>query len=234
MGIGARVYANAAEENRNTIMRMLEPCPGGVLLDVGCASGIDTLPVAARLGVAQTIGLELDDQFIDAARDRGIDVRQTDITKPWPVEDESIDVVHSNQVIEHLAATDHFLREIRRVLRPEGYAIVSTNNLASWHNIAALIIGWQPLPAHVSDEVIVGNPLALEEARYGENVHRHLRIFTGRALTALAEAHGLRLDRAAGSGYYPFGPRLARAMARLDPLHAAYLVQRFRPAPAAR
>jgi SAM-dependent methyltransferase len=230
VSIGARIYASAAQENRRAIIRLLEPRRGGVLLDVGCAGGGDTLPLIGAVGAARTIGLELDDQFIDEARGRGIDVYQTDITRPWPLEDESIDVVHSNQVIEHLAATDHFLREIRRVLRPDGYAIVSTNNLASWHNVAALVLGWQPLPSHVSDEVLVGNPLALEEARYGEKIHRHLRIFTGRALTALAEAHGLALDRAIGSGYYPFGPRAARVMARLDPRHAAYLVQRFRPA----
>ncbi len=232
MSIVHRIYTNAAEENRRAIVRMLEPRAGGVLLDVGCAGGGDTLPLIDAVHPARTIGLELDDQFIEQARGHGIDVYQTDITKRWPLEDESIDVVHSNQVIEHLAETDHFLREIHRVLRPDGYAIVSTNNLASWHNVAALVLGWQPLPSHVSDEVIVGNPLAPEEARYGEKIHRHLRIFTGRALTGLAEAHGLRLDRAIGSGYYPFGPRIARAMAQRDPRHAAYLVQRFRRASA--
>lgn len=231
MGIAMRIYANASVENRRAILRLLEPRPGGVLLDVGCASGIDTLPLSERLGVARTIGLELDDQFIEAARGRGIEVHQADITRTWPLADASIDVVHSNQVIEHLAETDHFLREIRRVLRPDGYAIVSTNNLASWHNIVALVLGWQPLPSHVSDEVLVGNPVVIEEARYGEKIHRHLRIFTGRALSSLAAAHGLELDRAIGTGYYPFGPDVARVLARLDPRHAAYLVQRFRPAP---
>jgi SAM-dependent methyltransferase len=229
MAIGARIYTSAAEENRRAILRMLEPRPGGVLLDVGCADGRDTVPLIPIVGASRTIGLELDDQFLETARSRGIELIQADITKPWPLEDASIDVVHSNQVIEHLAQTDHFVREIRRVLKADGYAVVSTNNLASWHNVLALVIGWQPLPSHVSDEVLVGNPLALEEARYGEHIHRHLRIFTGRALSALAEAHGLALDRAIGSGYYPFGPRAARVMARLDPRHAAYLVQRFRP-----
>jgi SAM-dependent methyltransferase len=179
-----------------------------------------------------TIGLELADQFIAPARAKGVDVRQSDITKRWPLGDESVDVVHSNQVIEHVVQTDHFMREIRRVLRLDGYAVVSTNNLASWHNIAALLLGWQPLPAHVSDEVVVGNPLALEERRYGDRIHRHVRLFTGRALSALADAHGLELDAATGSGYYPLGARGSRIMARLNPGHAAYLIQRYRPRPA--
>ena len=220
----------AAEQNRQTILRMMEPRPGSTLLDVGCADGADTIPLMQRVQAQRTIGLELADKFIEPARARGVDVIQADITAPWPVGDGSIDVVHSNQVIEHVAATDHFMREIRRVLRPSGYAVVSTNNLASWHNIVALILGWQPLPCHVSDEVVVGNPLALEETRYGVDIHRHLRIFTGRALAGLAQAHGLQVERAVGSGYYPLGRRASQFMARVDPRHAAYLVQRYIPA----
>jgi SAM-dependent methyltransferase len=223
-----RTYLRAAGENRRAILRTMEPRPGCVLLDVGCADGSDTIAVIERVRATHVIGLELADKFIAPARDKGIDVRQADITERWPLDDESVDVVHSNQVIEHVAQTDHFMREIHRVMRSDGYAVVSTNNLASWHNIVALVLGWQPLPAHVSDEVVIGNPLALDEQPYGERIHRHLRLFTGRALSALAEAHGLTLDRATGSGYYPFGPRASRILARLDRTHAAYIVQRYR------
>lgn len=220
----------SADENRRAILALTQPRVGGTVLDVGCADGSDTERLVGKIGASSAIGLELADQFIAPARARGVDVRQADIQQSWPVEDASVDVVHSNQVIEHLAETDHFMREIRRVLRPDGYAIVSTNNLASWHNIFALILGWQPLPSHVSDDVVVGNPLAMEETRYGERIHRHLRIFTGKALSDLAKAHGLQLDRAVGSGYYPLGPRASRLMARIDARHAAYLVQRYKPA----
>ena len=226
-----RVYVQADQDNRLAISRAMLPCSGGVLLDVGCAGGEDAIRLGEQVGASTVIGLELADQFIAQARARGVDVRQADLTAPWPLEDASVDALHSNQVIEHLADTDHFMREIRRVLKPTGYAVVSTNNLASWHNIAALVIGWQPLPCHVSDEVVVGNPLALEETRYGERIHRHLRIFTGRALAGLARAHGLALDRSFGSGYYPLHGRAARVMASIDRTHGAYLVHRYRPVP---
>jgi SAM-dependent methyltransferase len=232
LGASERIYGRAVDENRRAILRMMEPRPGGALLDVGCGDAAETVVLAQKVSAKQTIGLELADQFIAAARARGVDVRQTDITEIWPLENNSVDVVHSNQVIEHIASTDHFMREVHRVVRPDGYAVLSTNNLASWHNIVALILGWQPLPSHVSDEVDVGNPLALGDGRYGEKIHRHLRIFTGRALSALAAAHGLQLDSAIGSGYYPLGPRASRVMARVDQRHAVYLVQRYRPKPA--
>jgi SAM-dependent methyltransferase len=228
--LNERIYFRALAENRRTIMALMPPRPGSVMLDVGCADGADAVRLASHVGAAHTVGLELADHFVDAACARGIDVRQVDITKRWPLDGGSVDVVHSNQVIEHLAETDHFMREIRRVLRPDGYAIVSTNNLASWHNVFALALGWQPLPCHVSDDRVVGNPLALSETRYGERIHRHLRIFTGRALAELAQAHGLVVELAVGSGYYPFGAHVSRLMARLDGRHAAYLVQRYRRA----
>lgn len=225
-----RIYVAAAEENKRAIERVMLPRVGGVLVDVGCADGSDTVRLAGRVCAEQVIGLELADQFVGPARERGVDVRQVDITEPWPLADSSVDVVHSNQVVEHLAQTDHFMREIRRVLKPAGYAVVSTNNLASWHNIASLLLGWQPLPCHVSDESVVGNPMALEEERYGPKIHRHLRVFTGRALAALADSHGLRLDKDVGSGYYPLSAGAARLMAGIDRRHSVYIVQRYLPA----
>jgi SAM-dependent methyltransferase len=226
-----RAYGRADEENRRTIARLMLPARGGVLLDVGCAAGEDAIRLRDHIGAERAVGLELADQFIEEARARGVDVRRADLSQAWPVEDASIDALHSNQVIEHLAGTDHFVREVRRVLAPEGYAVLSTNNLSSWHNIAALLLGLQPLPCHVSDEVSgAGNPLVLEgPGTYGEGIHRHLRIFTSRALSDLAAHHGLALDRAAGSGYYPLGARSSRVMAAFDRRHSVYLVHRYRP-----
>ena len=225
----ARIYTRAARDNKDAVASLMLPIPGGTLVDVGCADGADAIALRDQVGAGTTIGLELAEQFVGPARERGVDVRQIDLTERWPLEDGSVTALHSNQVIEHLSQTDHFMREIRRVLASDGYAVVSTNNLSSWHNVVALTLGWQPLPCHVSDDAVVGNPLAMEETRYGETIHRHLRIFTGRALRGLAEAHGLRLDAEVGSGYYPLVGRPAQMMASVDRRHSAYLVQRYRP-----
>ena len=45
--------------------------------------------------------------------------RSGDIDDGLPFEDGSCDVVHANQVIEHIRRTDRFLSEVRRVLAPE-------------------------------------------------------------------------------------------------------------------
>jgi 2-polyprenyl-3-methyl-5-hydroxy-6-metoxy-1,4-benzoquinol methylase len=203
-----RVFRATEEENRRAILAAVRPLDGGRMLDLGCARGEFTMRVAARARAAEVHGVELVEQWADEARARGIDVVATDLGGRLPYDDETFDLVHSNQVIEHLPRTDTFLREIRRLLRPGGHAIVSTNNLASWHNVVSLALGWQPTPCHVSDYVVVGNPSnaydGWEQPQFGQ---QHLRVFTGRALAELAAYHGLALDLDRTAGYYPLPAR---------------------------
>lgn len=44
-------------------------------------------------------------------------------TTPWPFDDETMDVVISNQVLEHVFDYDHFFTELARVLVPGGVSI---------------------------------------------------------------------------------------------------------------
>lgn len=225
-----RVFRETEDENRRVILGALRPVPGGSLLDLGCADGDFTLQVAARAKAERVCGVEFVEPWAERARANGIDCVVADLGARLPYDDASFDVVHSNQVIEHLPRTDVFLREIRRVLKPGGHAVISTNNLASWHNVVSLVLGWQPTPCHVSDEVIVGNPANAYEGYEGAvDGQQHLRVFTGRALAGLAAFHGLTLDLDRTAGYYPLPVALARVMTRIDRRHGAFLVQRFVP-----
>jgi SAM-dependent methyltransferase len=225
-----RLFRATEDENRRVILSAMPPRPGATLLDLGCGDGGWTMKVAAHVRADRVLGVEFIEEFAEAARRAGVDVVGADLSERLPLEAGSVDVVHSNQVIEHLPRTDAFMREIARVLRPGGYAVVSTNNLSSWHNIVSLMLGWQPTPCHVSDEVIIGNPGNFVEGMESYSPGQtHLRVFTGRALAGLASHHGLRAEARLGAGYYPLLPGVARALARLDPVHAAFLVQRYVP-----
>jgi SAM-dependent methyltransferase len=226
-----RVFHATEEENRRAILRALPRKHGGSVLDIGTHVGDFTTRVAERLGAKDVYGVELIEKHAAEARSRGIKVEVGDIEKGLPFPDRKFDAVHANQVIEHLRDTDLLVTEIRRVLKPGGIACISTNNLSSWHNVWSLVFGYQPFPMHVSDALIVGNPLNPEHGQPHEDAGRiHVRVFTGRALAELCSHHGLPPIRMRSAGYYPLPPKLGRIAARVDPRHGAFLVGLFRRA----
>jgi SAM-dependent methyltransferase len=228
VGYLTRVFDAADRDNRRAILGLLPAARGGELLDIGPSDGAFTLEIAARLGVERATGLELIAEHAEAARGRGVDIAVGDVEAGLPFDDGRFATVHANQVIEHVRGTDRFLAEIHRVLAPGGLACISTNNLSSWHNVGSLAAGWQPMPLHVSDEVIVGNPLNPEAGDTHADAGRvHLRLFTRRALAELCEHHGLRTVALRGAGYYPLAGPAARLAARVDPRHAAYVTGLF-------
>jgi len=233
-GLLGRLLDATEEENRQAILASLPAGLGGSLLDLGTHDGSFTVRVARHLASEHVMGVELLAEHAAAAEARGIEVHVADLCHSIPFESGSVDVVHANQVIEHVQRTDRMLSEISRVLRPGGIACISTNNLASLHNLGSLALGWQPMPLHVSDEVIVGNPVNPENGEPHEDLGRtHLRLFTARALAELCEHHGLRTRAIQTVGYYPLPPRAARIANRVDPLHGAFLIGLFEKPPAA-
>ena len=222
-----RLWADAESAYRRRILETLSPDSAAILLDVGCDDGAWTDELRRRLGIPpeQVRGLELVPERAELARERGFDVRAGDLDEPWPLADASVDVVHANQVIEHVHRLDHFVEEIRRVLKPGGSAIVCTENLASWHNVAALTLGYQPFSStNVSRLRPIGNRFALhlEESPAGES-WQHVHVLTLTALRDLFAAHGLPVEAAWGTGYHPLGGRAAATAARLDPRHAHFI-----------
>jgi methionine biosynthesis protein MetW len=227
----ANVFERSEDENRRQILELAtQGPPRPRLIDLGCFNGAFTAELAKAARATEMTGVEYLPDHAEQARARGIDVIEADLNEPLPFDDASFDLVHSNQVIEHLRATDRFLDELARITAPGGSVILSTNNLASWHNVLSLALGFQPLPSHVSDEVHVGNPLDPRRgARHADAGQTHLRIFTTRALRELACEHGLETTATRMNGYYPLPPIAARIAARLDPLHAAFIVLELAP-----
>jgi len=223
-----RLFLRTEEANRRAILRSLPRGAGGSLLDLGTHDGEFTERIAGHVGAHEIRGVELIPEHAELARRRGIDVVLADAGEPLPFPDRSFDVVTANQVIEHVRDTDGMLAEARRVLRPDGIACISTNNLSSWHNVVSLALGYQPLPMHVSDQVIIGNPLTPDHRMpHPDRAQSHLRLFTARALVELAAYHGLRAKRVETVGFYPLPPLLARVATRLDRRHGVFLTALF-------
>jgi SAM-dependent methyltransferase len=222
--VGARLFDRAANQNLAEIQRLiLRRCATRScdrLLDLGCWDASATLryvPAGVPL-----FGAELSFAAAQRSRSAGVRVVRSDLNKSFPWASESFDVVSSNQVFEHLHDTDIFLSESYRILRPGGHLVLSTENLASWHNIFALLMGWQAFSlTPVSQQASgIGNPLAnLRGSAPRERGWEHMRIFSYRGLMEVVAAHGFGEVKAVGAGYYP----LPSVMARLDPRHAAFI-----------
>lgn len=225
-----RVFRATELLNKQAILDMVEARPGGVMLDCGCGDGSFTAEIAGRMEAGEVHGIEAVDARVAAATARGIHVAQVDLNARLPYADGTFDLVHSNQLIEHLHSTDGFLREVRRVVKPAGRAILSTNNLASWHNVVSLVLGMQPPPNNVSSEVVVGNRFdPLRGNAIPNREDSHLRIFSFQALKDLSEHHGFQTIDYRTAGYYPLPPRLARLATRIDRRHGAFLIIKLAP-----
>ncbi len=231
-GAVGRLYADSERLNVENMRAQMALAAGArEVVDLGCGNGRATQDLVAGLDGARVRAVEGHEPFRTAAAALGIDVLPGDLERSLPFDDDSIDLVVSNQVIEHLADTDSFVAEIRRVLRPGGLAVVSTENLASWHNVGALIVGFQPFSSsnYSNRRYPLGNPLGLHA---GENASvvdgmLHRRIFTTRALRELFTAHGFDVIDVRGSGYHPLPPWLGR----LDPSHAHFVTVAARKTP---
>jgi SAM-dependent methyltransferase len=91
------------------------------ILDVGCGTGAN-LELLGKYGKAEGVDVSL--AALDFCRARGLaNVRQGEAEK-LPYEDGSFDLVTALDVVEHLDDDVAGLREMRRVLRPGGRALL--------------------------------------------------------------------------------------------------------------
>ena len=103
---------------------------GGKVLDVGCGSG-GSLAFLARLGWT-CYGIEPGPRSRTYAQDvLGLTVHQGPL-ESCGFPDSFFDVVTMWHVVEHLANPPATLREIHRVLKPDGVLVLRTPNVDSW------------------------------------------------------------------------------------------------------
>lgn len=216
-GMANREYIS----NQQKIIELLDTIDGGRLLDIGCNDGSFTVSIANHIGATEIFGIEINEEIAKKAKDKNIRVSIIDANSSFPFEDSFFDVIIANQIFEHLLNTDGFLKEIHRVLKPDGYVIISTPNLASIHNSIPLLFGMQPISIHISD-IQVGNFLK------GVETHGHIKVPTLLSLKDIVTYHGFSIENITGVGFYPFFYPLSDILARIFKRWAVFIILKLR------
>jgi SAM-dependent methyltransferase len=91
------------------------------ILDVGCGTGAN-LQMLGDHGVAE--GVDVSPEAIEFCRARGLSRLKQGAAEALPYEDASFDLVTALDVVEHLDDDVAGLKEVQRVLRPRGRALL--------------------------------------------------------------------------------------------------------------
>jgi len=231
------IYSNVASGSRDKFVELLDKADS--LLDLGCWDGKNTVKYGAKVKAVKLYGIELEKTKALLASKKGVEVKVSNLNNKFPFPDGSMDVVVANHVIEHLTQTELFIDEIYRVLSKKGYAVIATPNLASWHNIFALVLGMQPFSGphvRIADHEIKAvremdkdkTQNLLKSTKKGDDYLRHLVILTYRELIKNLKKAGFVIEASYGFGYYPLPPFLAKIFAKIDIRHAHYIVVKVR------
>lgn len=173
--------------------------------------------------VVETAGSHLRYGFVDKipvdVPQPNFEYRESDLNESIPFDDNSFDCVVADQLLEHLVRPDTFLKEVRRVARPGGRLVLGSENLAAWHNIMALVLGFHPFSDHYSEHLRVGNPLSVHHLKPIERRYeRHAKVPTVRAVEDLLGVYDFVVEDMRGFGHMLPGGH------RLDPYHAFQFV----------
>jgi SAM-dependent methyltransferase len=167
-----RAHARSCQRCNDWSGRQVAAFRPQALLDVGCADGsflfgyLDYQP-------ALFCGVEAAPALRAQAEQRGIQTEKFDLNGRWPYADNTFEVVHCAQVIEHLHNTRLFAAEALRVLKPGGTALITSENLTSFLNLGAMALGYTPFTLIRCCGWYLGNPLGLH---YQEHVEEGVPI----------------------------------------------------------
>ncbi len=148
--------SRTVENSAAYLLPVLEP--GQRLLDVGSGPGTITCDLAGL--VTEVVAIEPTEAALDLARReaarRGVDniaFQVADVHR-LPFDDDSFDLAHAHQVLQHLPDPVQALREMARVVRPGGHVAARDSDYSGffWHPGSAVLDDWLALYLELARE----------------------------------------------------------------------------------
>jgi SAM-dependent methyltransferase len=163
----------------------LLPQTRGPWVDLGCGNG-EFVQLGKQLGLAG-FGVDIAHGNVAMARQLGHEGVVANLERGLPFRDGSLSGISMIELLEHVFEAERLLRECRRVLRPGGWLVLTTPNVASARYRLRALMGHPPKQ---------------------EGYHR--RFFTRELLTSLVEEAGFTIDGRASYGSSALLSRVAR------------------------
>jgi ubiquinone/menaquinone biosynthesis C-methylase UbiE len=173
---------------------------GEVILDYGCGPGNDLTGFALYTGARRIIGFDVSPRALELARDRlalhQVDpgrvelIEGSDSTTEIPLEDASVDYLQSQGVLHHTSDPEAILRELHRVLRPDG-----RGSIMVYHRDSV----WFHLYTAYEKAIVEGTLAGLDpEEAFRRNTDGPecpiSRCYTGEQFSALCRAAGFEVE----------------------------------------
>jgi len=119
-------------EHKDWLLSLVPAPRNGLWLDLGCGTGVDMIHLAMRQlqpGL-RMLGIDGNRDAIEEARrsahdDPRLEFRQHSLGTMIPLDDATVDVAYSHNLIECLPNVSLFVSELARVLKPGGLIIMA-------------------------------------------------------------------------------------------------------------
>jgi len=220
------------------IARQTKGVTGTRVLDIG--SGMGGFLVAATLNGMSALGVEPNAAYCRITRLRGMRYGvaaavMRGVGEALPCLDASFDVVLAQDILEHVHDPDATLREIRRVLAPEGVALVTVINRLAWCDPHYHLFGINWLPRAIGERIIERIGRSKRAARFSDNQRlgdMYYDTFTGFRRRARAvgftvtDTKAQALSERSSSPAGRYAP-IVRALSRIRLVMPAYRLHRF-------
>jgi SAM-dependent methyltransferase len=113
-----------------------------IVADVGCGNGFDLRQIVPQGRCRHAIGLDLSAGMLrsleDLRRSGRLSLLQADAQR-LPLSDDSVDVAMAMHMLYHVPDIQAAIRELRRITKPGGIVLASTNSSAHLAEIGALL-----------------------------------------------------------------------------------------------
>jgi trans-aconitate 2-methyltransferase len=155
------------------LLDLVEPCPGGRVVDLGCGTGELTRTLHERTGAATTLGLDSSAAMLDRTGTHaggGLEFERGDIAEWAP--SVRFDIVFSNAALHWVDDHPALFARLTSALEPGGQLAVQVpaNHDHPSHLVAERVAGEEPFRAAL-DGYIRQSPV-LRPERYAELLHR--------------------------------------------------------------